>query len=115
MPIDYDVIAVIGGSGTNDHLWGNRQLTDYLKQAYNDKVLVSGICAGSVAIAETGLLAGRAAACYPIDLQKEKLKAYEVEYSDQHVVAHRDIITADGPDGAAEFGEALVPLYCNNG
>lgn len=90
MPIDYDVIAVIGGSGTNDHLWGNRQLTDYLKQAYNDKVLVSGICAGTVAIAETGLLAGRAAACYPIDLQKEKLKAYEVEYSDQHVVAHRD-------------------------
>ncbi|NOU87311.1 DJ-1 family protein [Paenibacillus sp. LMG 31460] len=45
---DYDVVAVIGGSGTNDHLWNNQELLSYLKQAHEDKVLVTGICAGAV-------------------------------------------------------------------
>jgi protease I len=105
---DFDVVAVIGGSGTNEHLWGNQELQDYLKQAYEQKVLVTGICAGSVTVAKTGLLSGRKAACYPVDVQINELKDNNVEYVVKHVVAHEDIITADGPDGAKEFGESLV-------
>ncbi|MCM3168587.1 DJ-1/PfpI family protein [Peribacillus frigoritolerans] len=105
---DYDVVSVIGGSGTNDHLWENQELQAYLKQAHNDKVLVTGICAGAVTVAKTGLLAGREAACYPVDVQINELKANNVEYVVQHVVAHDDIITGDGPDGAKKFGESLV-------
>ncbi|MFB5285077.1 DJ-1/PfpI family protein [Peribacillus sp. Hz7] len=45
----------------------NEELTSFLKQAYEQKVLVSGICAGSVAVAQTGLLAERQATCYPVD------------------------------------------------
>lgn len=105
---DYDVVSVIGGSGTNDHLWENQELQDYLKQAYTNKVLVTGICAGAVTVAKTGLLAGREATCYPVDIQKDQLKANKVTYVENHVVAHDDIITGDGPDGAKEFGEALV-------
>lgn len=105
---DYDVVSVIGGSGTNDHLWGNQELQDYLKQAYTDKVLVTGICAGAVTVAKTGLLTGREATCYPVDVQKDQLKANKVTYVEKHVVAHDDIITGDGPDGAKEFGESLV-------
>ncbi|MBR9663103.1 MULTISPECIES: DJ-1/PfpI family protein [Bacillus cereus group] len=104
----YDIIAVIGGSGTNDHLWENQELQDYLKQAYNEKVLVTGICAGAIAVAKTGLLSGREATCYPVDIQINELKANNVKYVDQHVVAHADIITGDGPDGAKEFGGNLV-------
>ncbi|AJY74792.1 DJ-1/PfpI family protein [Paenibacillus beijingensis] len=106
---DYDAVSVIGGSGTPDYLWGNEQLIDYLKQAYEQKVLVTGICAGSVAVAQTGLLSGRPAACYPVDSQINELQARNVEYAgSQHVVAHDDIITGDGPDGAQQFGESLV-------
>ena len=105
---NYDVIVVIGGSGTNDYLWGNQKLLDYLKQAYKDKVLVTGICAGSATLSQTGLLSGREATCYPVDVQKEVLKANNVTYVKQHVVVHNDIITADGPDGAEEFGKSLV-------
>jgi protease I len=105
---DFDVISVIGGSGTNDHLWGNQELLGYLQQAYNDKVLVTGICAGAVTVAKTGLLSGREATCYPVDVQKNELKANNVKYVEQHVVTHDDIITGDGPDGAKEFGKALV-------
>lgn len=105
---EYSVVAVIGGSGTNDHLWGNQALQDYLKQAHEDKVLVTGICAGAVTVAKTGLLSGRTATCYPVDVQVNELKANHVEYVAQHVIAHTDIITGDGPDGAKEFGESLV-------
>ncbi|PLS17228.1 MULTISPECIES: DJ-1/PfpI family protein [Bacillaceae] len=106
--IDYDVVAVIGGSGTNDHLWGNLELLEYLKQAYQQKVLVTGICAGAVTVAKTGLLSGRTATCYPVDVQINELKENKVEYIQKHVVAHDDIITGDGPDGAKEFGESLI-------
>ncbi|SMO91514.1 DJ-1/PfpI family protein [Melghirimyces algeriensis] len=105
---DYDVIAVIGGSGTIDHLWGNQELIRYLKQAYQQKILVSGICAGSVSVAKTGLLSRRKATCYPVDVMIDELKANNVEYVAQDVVAHDDIITSNGPDGAKAFGKALV-------
>lgn len=105
---DYDVVAVIGGSGTNDYLWDNQKLQQYLKQAHQDRVLVSGICAGTVTVARTGLLTDREATCYPLDIQIDQLKANHVTYIAQHVVVHNDIITADGPDGAAQFGASLV-------
>ncbi|WP_445491513.1 DJ-1/PfpI family protein [Niallia sp. 03133] len=105
---DYDALAVIGGSGTNDHLWGNQELLSYLKQAHEQNVLVTGICAGAVTVVKTGLLTGRKATCYPVDVQKNELKAHNVEYVEQHVVSHDDIITGDGPDGAKEFGKSLV-------
>lgn len=105
---DYDALAVIGGSGTNDYLWGHQELLSYLKQAHKQNVLVSGICAGAVTVAKTGLLTGRKATCYPLYVQKNELKTLNVEYVEQHVVAHDDIITGDGPDGAKEFGNSLV-------
>ncbi|WP_058300743.1 DJ-1/PfpI family protein [Gorillibacterium timonense] len=105
---DYDVISIIGGAGPNDYLWGNAELQSYILKAHEDNVLVTGICAGSVAIAQTGLLSGREATCYPIDLQKDQLQANGVTYVEKHTVAHKDIITGDGPQGAEEFGKALV-------
>ncbi|AIQ15087.1 DJ-1/PfpI family protein [Paenibacillus durus] len=105
---DYDVVAVIGGSGTIDYLWGDDKLIQYLKQAYEHKILVAGICAGSVAVAKTGLLAGRQATCYPVDAMIDELKANNADYVVQNVVAHDDIITSNGPDGAREFGQSLV-------
>lgn len=105
---DYDAVAIIGGSGTNDYLWRNQELQSFLKDAHEQNVLISGICAGAVSVAQTGLLTGRQATCYPLDVQKNELKAQNIEYVEQHVVAYEDIITSDGPDGAKEFGQSLV-------
>lgn len=87
---------------------GKSKIQGFLKQAYNEKVLVTGICAGAVTVAKTGLLSGREATCYPVDVQKNELIAVDVNYVEQHVVAYDDIITGDGPQGAKEFGKALV-------
>lgn len=87
---------------------GKSRITRLFEEAYNEKVLVTGICAGAVTVAKTGLLSGREATCYPVDVQKNELIAVDVKYVEQHVVAHDDIITGDGPQGAKEFGKALV-------
>nr|WP_240501902.1 DJ-1/PfpI family protein [Bacillus sp. MUM 13] len=62
----------------------------------------------SATVAKTGLLSGRKATCYPVEVQKNELKAVDVKYVEQHVVAHNDIITGDGPESAKEFGKALI-------
>ncbi|MGP7817149.1 DJ-1/PfpI family protein [Niallia sp. 01092] len=108
---DYDVIAVIGGSGTIDHLWGDNTLLTYLKDAYAQKILIAGICAGSVSVVKTGLLSGRKATCYPVDVMINELKANTVDYVAEHVVVHKDIITSNGPDGAEQFGKSLVAAF----
>lgn len=107
----YDLVAVIGGTGTIDFLWGHQPLTDYLLEAHKKGVYVTGICAGSVTLAEAGLLSARQGTCYPIDLMINKLKEHGVEYLEQNVVSHKDIITSNGPDGAEDFGKALLALY----
>lgn len=108
---DFDIISVIGGSGTIDYLWENSSLIDYLKDAYNKDIIISGICAGAVTIAETGLLTNRTATCYPVDIMINKLIKHNVNYLEKNVVVHSDIITSNGPDGAEDFGSALLNLY----
>lgn len=110
-PSDFDIISVIGGSGTIDYLWENPSLINYLKEAYNKNIIISGICAGAVAIAETNLLTNRTATCYPIDIMINKLIKHNVNYLEKNVVVHSDIITGNGPDGAEDFGSALLNLY----
>ena len=108
---EYDIVAVIGGSGTIDYLWGNKNLIEYLKDAHEKKIIVAGICAGSVAVAETGLLSGRTGTCYPIDIMKDKIKENGVTYLEENVVKYNDIITSNGPEGAKDFGNTLLSLF----
>lgn len=108
---EYDVVAIIGGSGTIDHLWSNETLINYLKDAHRKNVITTGICAGAVVIAETGLLTGRTGTCYPVDIMKNKIKENGVTYLEQNVVKYDDIITSNGPIGAKDFGNALLNLF----
>lgn len=108
---EYHAIAIIGGSGTIDYLWNNETLIKYLKDAHKNNIIITGICAGSVVVAETGLLSGRIGTCYPVDIMKNKLKENDVIYLDKNVVKHDDIITSNGPIGAKDFGNALLSLF----
>ena len=66
-PADYSAIVVIGGSGAITHLWGHAGLHAKIMEFASAKRLTNSICAGSVALAQTGLLKGRSATTYPID------------------------------------------------
>ncbi|WP_051196291.1 DJ-1/PfpI family protein [Clostridium cadaveris] len=108
---EYDVVSIIGGSGTIDYLWNNETLINYLKNAHKKNIIITGICAGSVVVAETGLLSGRTGTCYPVDIMKDKVKENGVTYLEQNVVKYDDIITSNGPIGAKDFGNSLLGLF----
>ena len=40
-----------------------------------------------------------------------KLIKHNVNYLEKNVVVHSDIVTGNGPDGAEDFGLALLNLY----
>lgn len=107
----YDIVSIIGGSGTIDYLWNNETLINYLKDAHKKNIIITGICAGSVVVAETGLLAGRTGTCYPVDIMKDKIKENGVTYLEENVVKYDDVITSNGPMGAKDFGNALLNLF----
>lgn len=104
----YDAIGVIGGEGTITHLWPNKELIDLVQSAYQRGKLITGICAGTVVLARANILKGIDATCYPIDLMINELKAAEANYVEAKVVVVKNVITANGPDGAEEYGKALV-------
>lgn len=109
----FDCVAIIGGTGTIEHLWDDEHLLKFVRDAYVSQKLVAGICAGAVVIAQTGLLAGRKGTCYPVDIMIHQLMAHEVVYQEAPVVPYKDIITADGPDGAEAFGKAIAAALLN--
>lgn len=108
---NYDVVVVVGGSGTREYLWNDKTIIDYLKDAHKKNVIIAGICAGAVVIAKTGLLSNRTGTCYPIDFMINQLKENNVNYLEQDVVKHGDIITSNGPMGATAFGNTLLKLF----
>lgn len=80
------LFLLLGGSGTIDYLWDNQELSNCIPEAHKQAILISGICAGAVSMANTGLLSGREATCYQVDIQKNELQAKNVQYIEQHVL-----------------------------
>ena len=47
----------------------------------------------------------------PKQFNEEELIKHNVSYLEKNVVVHSDIVTSNGPDGAEDFGLALLNLY----
>ena len=107
-PEDYSAITVIGGTGTVAHLWEHTGLHDKLKAFSAALKPTTAICAGSVVLARSGLLKGRMATTYPIQLMIDALSEAQVPYSADGVIDHGDVITASGPDEAGDFARTIA-------
>jgi protease I len=106
----YDMLVIPGGPGSKKYLWDNKELIDAIKYFHENKKPVAAICHAVVAIAQSGILRNKHATVYPSDEAKAILEEYGVRFSKDGCVALRPekIITAQGPDQAEEFGQALL-------
>lgn len=104
----YDAICIMGGKGTGKYLWENEELKKLIQQFEKKGKLITGICAGAVSLAKAGVLQTKNSTTFPTKGFIEQLKLNGAIYSPSPVVVDGKYITANGPEGAKEFGKAIV-------
>jgi len=102
---NFDAIILIGGKGIINYL-GNEILLKTIRSFFNDKKITASICAAGLVLAKANILTDAFITGYT-DIKTE-IEKYGVNYVDEPVVIHKNIITGKGPSEALEFSNALV-------
>jgi protease I len=102
---DFDAIVYTGGSGSViffDDCYALKLATDFFKQLKP----VASICIAGVILANAGILKGKKATTF-IDGKKALLKGGAI-YTGNPLEIDGNIITANGPGAAEDFGKAVL-------
>ncbi|MFH1238651.1 MAG: DJ-1/PfpI family protein, partial [bacterium] len=108
---DYDAIILVGGAGAREY-WDNKAVHNLIKEALGLNKIVGAICIAPVTLARAGVLSGKKVTVFPSEAGQ--LKNNGVIFTGKHVQRDANIITADGPSAAREFGMAVVEALSGN-
>jgi protease I len=111
-PENFDAIVFIGGPGAIDYL-DNQTSYNLAKGTIEKDKILAAICISPVILANAGVLRGKKATVWSSPLDKNPIRILKnggAIYKDASVVVDGKIVTANGPEAAKEFGEALVSL-----
>ena len=104
---DYSGIVYIGGPGT-DQLLEHTGANALAKTFNASKKLVAAICWAPAILAHAGVLNGKKATSW--SGAKDDLTKHGAQYTAEHVTVDGNIVTADGPDSAVAFGQAIIKI-----
>lgn len=104
---NYDAAVVVGGMGSVEHLWPNTQLHDTLKTVASKGKVVAAICLSGAVLANAGLLQGKKATVWEMPESLDALKAGGADYTGDPCTVDGNVVTANGPDAAEQFGNAV--------
>lgn len=104
---DYDAIVFVGGGGARTY-FENPQAHGLAKKFMQEGKIVSAICIAPSILAKAQILKNRKATVYPNDETKKILGENQAIYTNKPVVTDGKIVTADGPQSAKEFAEAII-------
>lgn len=107
-PADLVALVVVGGSGSHAHLWGHAGLHDLAREMSAAGKPVAAICISPAVLARAGLLKGKKATVFKDQASIAELEKGGALYAPQSCVADGNIITASGPEAAAEFAEEIL-------
>ena len=83
---DYNAIVVVGGIGSREYLWNDKDLASLVTQAFQESRVVAAICLSPVVLARAGILKGRQATVFPTPEALEELENGGAIYVKQGVV-----------------------------
>ncbi len=106
-PDEYDAVVLVGGIGAQV-FFEDEKIHEFLRTAYEEGKIVAAICISPVTLAKAGLLKGKRATVWPSEA--EVLKKYGAKYTGNAVEVDGNIVTANGPEAAEQFGETIVKL-----
>jgi len=108
---DYDAIIFVGGSGASQY-WNDSLAHNIAKEAVEKNKVLGAICIAPVTLANAGVLTGKKATVWPSE--RGKIEARGAIYTGESVQIEGKIITAEGPQAARKFGEAIAKALSNN-
>ena len=103
--LDYDAVIFVGGAGAK--VYFEDPFAHALARATReeDRVLAA-ICIAPSILANAGLLQGWPTSAF--ESERENLEAHGAIWTDEPVTVEGHTITANGPDAARAFGEAIA-------
>ena len=101
---DFDAISLAGGMGGMNNLKNDKRIIEKIKKMYNDKKLVSAVCASPIVLGEAEVLNGKYT-CYPSCEKPINMG----EYQDKDLaVVDKNVITSKGPATSIIFALEIV-------
>ena len=104
-PAELDAVIFVGGPGSYGY-HEDQEAHRIAKETISAGKILGGICAASGTLAFAGVLKNKKATSFPG--VSEILKSHGAHYTAKGVEVDGNIITADGPESAAKFGEEIV-------
>lgn len=109
---NFDAVVFVGGPGCLVNL-DNENSYNLIKQTVAKDKLLAAICVSPAILAKAGVLKGKQATVWSSSLDKSAVKILQDNgaiYKPENVVTDGKIITANGPDAAREFAEAIIKI-----
>jgi protease I len=107
-PQPYDGIVIIGGTGSQDYLWGDPRLEEMVRTFDAAGKLLAAICLSPAVLAGAGVMQGKKATVFRTPSSVSMMEGGGALLANEHVVEDGRVITADGPPAARKFGEAVA-------
>ena len=102
---DYDAVIFVGGSGASEYF--EDAIAHKLAQdALGLNKVLGAICIAPVTLANAGVLKGKKATVFSSEAQE--IEAQGANYTGADVEQDGRIITANGPEAARKFGQAMA-------
>lgn len=111
-PGDFDAVVFIGGPGAPKSL-DNEDSYKIVKEAVSQNKLLASICVSPIILAKAGVLQNKRATVWSSPLNRATIITLEENgaiYQQNPVVVDGKIVTANGPDAAKGFGEAIIEV-----
>ncbi|MEI6841599.1 MAG: DJ-1/PfpI family protein [Methanomicrobiales archaeon] len=107
-PEQYDGLVIVGGPGSQVHLWNDEMLVHLAKFFHKSGKVIAAICLAPVVLARAGVLKGKKATYFENHASDFEMKKGGTIIMKDPVVTDGRVITANGPLTAKEFGAAVV-------
>ncbi|NLV25834.1 MAG: DJ-1/PfpI family protein [Methanomicrobiales archaeon] len=104
---DYYALMIVGGPGTQVHLWNNRHLIELIQIFHKKEKVVAAIDNAPIVVAKAGILKKKIATVAPGQTVREMM-VEDAIIQNKPLVYKDKIVTASGFEVAEQFASILI-------
>lgn len=105
IPNDYDALVIVGGKGSKAY-FKNKAVLKLVQQFYVEGKIIGAICSAVGVLAAAELVKGKTVTSF-MD-EKSLIQTKGGRWQDMPVVTDGQLVTAQAPEAAIAFGEAIA-------